>query len=485
MSLQATLKSLFWPFIEAVSGVLAGAMAVLVIARIIGAEAFGLGSIALGIVLIAQVGVNSLVHDALIRSERPSSKDMDVAFTASLVGALAIGLLMVLAAPLVSRLSKHDNLTSVIWAFVPMLVLSVLSITMIAERRRALDFNTVAIHQIAGRVLGTIFGIAAALSGLGVWSLVIQYTCASAYTSAAMYILAYRWPRLSFSWTRLAPMLRFCAPIIASQFMIFATSWLFLFTMGRWHGLVAAGHWSVATRIAESLFGSIMQAVYNVALARLSLQQAAPEKIRHSLLKGEALSRIAAIPLLVTLAVTAKPLMELLLGPSWAPAGEMALGPLFGSFLLIRQILPSTALRVVGISRFAFIATSANAAFAIGGVLLFARYSPLAISGIYALSMLPGYLVISFAATRKFDLSLERRLLTLGLDLAIAIAAFGLGRSMAGQLQDPSLLLYMVVAGGTAFVVSGFLTAMTRRDMFRAIFKLEINKARSPIKGAS
>jgi len=485
MSLRATLKSLFWPLVEAGSGVLAGAVAVLVIARIIGAEAFGLGSIALGIVLIAQVGVNSLVHDALVRSERLSSKDIDVAFTASLCGALAVGLLMILAAPTVARLSKHDDLTNVIWAFVPMLVLSVLSITMIAERRRALDFNTVAIHQIVGRILGTIAGITAALVGFGVWSLVIQYTCASAYTSAAMYVLASRWPRLRMSWTRLAPMLGFCSPIIASQFMIYATNWVFLFTMGRWHGLVAAGHWSVATRIAESLFGSVMQAVYNVALARLALQQGAPERIRYSLLRGEAISSVAAIPLLVTLAVTAKPLMELLLGSSWAQAGELALGPLVGSFLLIRQILPSTALRVVGISRFAFIATSANAAVAIIGVLLWAGHSPFAISGIYAFSMLPGYLVISVAAARKFDLSLERRLLTLGLDLTIAVAAFALARSVAGQLEDSSLLLRIVVAGSTAFIVSGLLTAIARRDLFRAIVKLEPGTARSPVKGAS
>src|SRR5579871_1633317 len=104
MSLRATLKSLFWPLVEAGSGVLAGAVAVLIIARIIGAEAFGLGSIALGIVLIAQVGVNSLVHDALVRGERLTSKDFDVAFTASLAGALAIGLLMVITAPLIAGL---------------------------------------------------------------------------------------------------------------------------------------------------------------------------------------------------------------------------------------------------------------------------------------------------------------------------------------------------------------------------------------------
>jgi O-antigen/teichoic acid export membrane protein len=354
---------------------------------------------------------------------------------------------------------------------------------MIAERRRALDFNTVAIHQIGGRILGTGLGILAALRGFGVWSLVIQYTSASVYTSAAMYVLADRWPCLSFSWARLAPMLRFCSPIIASQLMIYATNWFFLFTMGRWHGLIAAGHWSVATRIAESLFGSIMQAVYHVALARLALQKTVIERLKSSLLKGEAFSSLVAIPLLVALAVTAEPLLELLLGPTWAPAGQLALGPLVGSFLLIRQILPNTALRVIGISGPSFTATLANAAFAIAGVLLFAHYSPFAVSAVYALSALPGYLVISFVAAREFRFPLDRGLLTLCRDLAFAAAAFGVGRIIPDQLSNPSLLMRIAVAGGTAFLFAGFLMAITRREMFRAILKLEIGGIRSPMKG--
>jgi O-antigen/teichoic acid export membrane protein len=484
MALETTLKSLFWPFVEAISAVLTGAVGVLVIARIIGAEAFGLGSIALGIVLIAQVGVNSLVHDALVRSERVSSEDIDVAFTASVAGALVVGSLAIVAAPLIALLSKQKDLTGVIWAFVPMLVLSALSITMIAERRRALDFNTVAFHQIGGRVLGTILGITAAMSGFGVWSLVIQYTCASAYTSTAMFVLASRWPRVRFSWLRLAPMLHFCSPIIASQLIIYATNWFFLFTMGRWYGLGAAGHWSVATRIAESLFGSVLQAVYHVALARLALHQSVLGRLRESLLKGDALSGLATIPLLVAVAATAEPLLGLSLGPSWVPAGQLALGPLVGSFLLVRQILPSTALRVIGISAYGLMATLANTLVAVGGVLLFGRHSPLAVSAIYALSMLPGYLLIQFVAARKFHLSLERDLYALCRDLALAAVAFGLGQGVSGQLQDQALLVKVAAAGSTAFLVAAFLMAITRLKTFRTILKFEVSGLRSPIKGA-
>ncbi|HET7848462.1 MAG TPA: oligosaccharide flippase family protein [Pseudolabrys sp.] len=477
MSLQSTLKSLIWPFIEAISGILSGAVAVLVIARIIGAEAFGLGSIALGVVLIAQVGVNSLVHDALVRSEHLVRDDVDVGFTASVVAAIAIGLIVASAAPVVAYFVKHDAITILVWAFTPILVFSALPMTMIAERRRALDFNTVAIHQIIGRSVGVVLGVGAALEGAGVWSLVIQYTCASMYMAIAMYALAPRWPRLRFSWERLAPMLSFCSPIIASQLMIYATNWFFLFTMGRWHGLGAAGHWSVAMRLADGLFGGIMQAAYQVALASLALHQAARERLRDALVKGQALSGLVAIPLLVALAAAAEPLLQLLLGPGWGPAGQLALGPLVGSFLFLRQILPSTALRVIGISAVSLAATLANAATACAGLVLFGHYSPLAISAVYALSILPGYSLIYFVAARKFSLPVERGLAALGRDLALAMMAFALARSITGQLHSPSLLLKVAVAGSTAFLVAAVLLALSQRKFFQAVLVAELKGA--------
>lgn len=477
MSLQTTLKSLVWPFIEAVSAVISGAAAVLVIARIIGPEAFGLGSIATGIVVITQVGVNSLVHDALVRSERLSSEDIDVGFTASLSAALGIGVVVVLVAPVIAYFVKHDSVTLLIWALTPILIFSALPVTMIAERRRALDFNTVAIHQIAGRIAGMVLGVGAAVAGAGVWSLVIQYTSTSLYIAAAMYALAPRWPRLRFSWRRFAPMLSFCSPIIASQLLIYATNWFFLFTMGRWHGLQAAGHWSVAMRLADGLFGGIMQAAYQVALASLALHQTARDRLRDALEKGQALSGLAAIPLLVALAAVAEPLLQLLLGPSWASAGRLALGPLVGSFLFVRQILPSTALRVIGISSVSLAGTAANAAAALTGLLLFARYSPLDVSATYALSALPGYALIYVVAARKFSLPLERGIAALGRDLAVAVIAFALSQSAIVQLHSASLVLKIIVAGATAFLVAALLLTLSQRKYFQRIWAAEFKGA--------
>jgi O-antigen/teichoic acid export membrane protein len=214
-----------------------------------------------------------------------------------------------------------------------------------------------------------------------------------------------------------------------------------------------------------------MQAVYNVALVRLAMHQAALERVKDALLKGEALFGLATIPLLVALAAIAEPLLEFVLGASWESTGQLVLGPLVGSFLLVRQILPTTALRAIGISGVSLTATVISAVTAGVGLILFGHISPLAISAVYALSILPGYAVIHLVASRKLSIPMERGVLDLCRDLTLAIAAFALAHAITAELRDPSLLVQIVVAGCSAFLLAGTALTIVQRNFFRSLFK--------------
>ena len=217
--LSGVLRSLPWPAVELISAMISGAITVFFIARMIGAEAFGRGSIAFGVVLVMLVGVNSLVHDALVRLPDLQWEDVDLGFSASLALALIFSLAGALVAPWLGYLFDDQRISHLTWAFLPLLPLAALSEPLIAVHRRALDFRTVARHQIGGRTLGAVLGLIAAWYGAGAWSLVLQYVGSACYLTVAMIASAGRLPRLRFSWRRAAPLLAFCSPIIASQLL--------------------------------------------------------------------------------------------------------------------------------------------------------------------------------------------------------------------------------------------------------------------------
>ena len=374
------LRSLPWPLAEALGALLSGAISVFVIARLIGVEAFGAGSVALVIVVLLQIGVNSLVHDALVRTPDLEQADFDVGFTASLILALIFVVLAAAAAPLIADALNTPRIATLILLFLPLLPMAALSETLKAVRRRALDFRTVAHVQIAGSVVGGLLGVLSAFLGAGVWSLVIQYLVSSATIASALLMLAQRVPRFRIAMARLAPMLRFCGPIIASQLLSHATTRMVLIGVANWHGILAAGQWSMTIRITESLFGGVLQAAYNVGLSHFSLHQTSRSDLAVLVLRTQGLAMIVALPVLAGFAAASEPLIVLLLGPAWSPVAWLLLGPLAASLILIRRMPPAIALRAIGNSTASFSAASLETAIILIGMLAFGQHSMLGVT---------------------------------------------------------------------------------------------------------
>lgn len=463
------LRSMPWPAAEAATALLTGAISMFVIARLIGADEFGRGAIALGIILIMLVGVNSLVHDALVRMPDLRQADVDTGFTASFGLAVLFMVLTAFAAPHIGRFYSDSRLTLLILGFVPLLPMAALSETLIATCRRGLDFRTVAMNQIGGRIAGSVLGIMAALFHAGAWALVVQSLAMAAYITGAMLFQVKLRPNFRFSWQRLSPMLGFCAPIITSQVMIQGTSRLLLLAVGHWHGIAVAGYWSAATRIAENLFGGLMQAAYNVGLAHFSIRQNAREALLVNLRVVQSVTAILAVPVLAGLAVAAHPLILLLLGPSWEPVSTLMLGPLLVCFLQIRRMFPTTALRAVGRSGVSLISSSAEFAVMAAAFFALGRQSMTALNIIYPLGILAGSIPIFVLLIRELRASALVQLLVFFRELSIGILGFVIGKAALTAVEGHALVTQLLVGGGAAFVAAALLLAVADARELRRI----------------
>lgn len=466
-SLGSVLTSLPWPAAESICAMVSGAVTIFLIARMIGAEAFGQASIALGIVLVMLVGVNSLVHDAIVRLPNLEPEVIDIGFTASLSLAALLMVVGVLAAPWIGMLFEDRRISDLTRALLVLLPLAALSEPLIAVRRRMLDFRTVAKHQIAARMLGAILGLIAAWWQAGAWSLVVQYLSSAVYLAATMVLSTGRFPRLRFSWRRAVPLLTFCSPIIASQLLTQGTTRLILMGVGHWHGIVAAGHWSVATRMAETIFGGLNQAAYNVSFAHFSLQRNDRQKLSAIMSETQAFSMILAVPVLCSLAAVSGPLITLLLGPSWSIVAELMLGPLAASFLLIRRMPPTTALRVVGMPRASLDASIVEAVAVIIGLLLVGQLSLVAVSVIYPLAVLAGYVFISILVARVFKGSVYTQLLSLLRDASIGLGAFLVAKLAVSLALVSSPIPVILITGGVAFFTAATLLLWAESSLVR------------------
>lgn len=455
------LRSMPWPAAEAMTALMTGAVSMFIIARLIGADEFGRGAIALGIILIMLVGVNSLVHDALVRMPDLEQQDIDTGFTASLALAMFFVVLTAIAAPYIGRFYADSRLTLLILGFIPLLPLAALSETLIATCRRSLDFRTVAMSQIGGRIAGSMLGIAAALLDAGAWALVIQSVVMAAYITAAMLIRVKLRPGLRVSWQRLSPMLGFCAPIITSQVMMQGTSRVLLLAVGHWHGLAVAGYWSAATRIAENLFGGLMQAAYNVGLAHFSVTQSARDALLANLRDVQSVTALLAVPVLAGLAVAAHPLIQLLLGPSWDAVATLMIGPLIVCFLQIRRMFPTTALRAVGRSGVSLVSSSVECAVLAVAFFALGHQSTTALNVIYPLGILAGSIPIFLVLIRELGASPVQQALVFIREALAGVLGFATGTAALAAVAGHSLITQLLTGGSVAFAAAIMFVILT------------------------
>jgi len=465
-SVNGILRSMPWPTAEAVTGLLTGAISLFVIARLIGADEYGRSAIALGIILIMAVGVNSLVHDALVRLPEMQPEDLETGFTATLGVAFIFLGIAVAASYWIGRLYSDQRLALLVLGFAPLLPLGAVSETLIARYRRGLEFQVVAKSQIIGRFLGGVLGITAAFMHAGAWSLVVQNISIAAFVAASMWRHAGSLPRLRISWLRLRPMLGFCAPIIASQVMTQGINRLLLLGIGRWHGLSVAGYWSAATRIPENLFGNLMLAAYNVGLAHFSLKQSSRDTLLANLHDIQSITAILSIPVLTALAVGSGPLTLLLLGPSWAPVATLMLGPLMVAFLQIRRMFPTTALRALGRSGISLTASFAEAVTLAIAFFVIGRFSATTFTFVYPLGNLAGSILIFALLIRELDASIWGQLFQFLREIAIGLIAFAAGSAVVMTLQDAIPLVQLLAGGSVAFVTAATLLILTDVKMF-------------------
>lgn len=459
--ISGILRSMPWPLAEAMAALFTGAASVFIIARLIGADEFGRGSISFGIILVMVVGVNSLVHDALVRLPNLEPEDIDVGFTASMGAAVLFTAIAALAAHYIGDLYRDQRMALLVWGFIPLLPLAALSETLIAERRRALDFRLVAKTQISGRIIGGLLGIAAAAYHMGAWSLVVQYVTSAAFIAAVMVRRTKHRPRFRLSWRRLVPMLSFCGPIIGSQLMAQGTSRLILLAIGHWHGLAVAGYWSAATRISENLFGGLLQAAYNVGLAHFSLKQNSREALLSGLRDAQAITALLSIPLLVGLAAAAQPLTLLLLGQAWAPVASLMYGPLIVAFLQIRRMFPTTTLRALGRSGVSLVSSVLEAVTLLAAFFVWGRASAISMNYIYPLGVLVGSLPIFALLVQEVGTTALQQSAVFLKEIAIGAIAVYIGFELGAAMEQSSTIITLFAVGGASAIAATVLLLLS------------------------
>lgn len=324
MSLQAqAARGLKWQAIEVGGRQVLSLVVFTTLARLLDPSAFGL--VGLVGVYLAFVGmfVEQGIGTALIQRETLEPAHLDAAFWFNvLCAALLCGTTILVAAP-ISRFFEEPTLEPLLqWASLA-LVINATGAVHHTLFYRAMNFRYPAVRTLFGNFLGGVVGVAMALSGWDVWSLIGQQLAAALAGAAFLWTSSSWRPRFSFSLPRLRELLAVSTSVFSVGLLWFFSSRLDQIVIGRFLGAGILGQYVVGGKFTDLAKMAIHQPVGAISLATLSRLQTDLARMREAIYKGMEINALVSFAVFGGLAVVAEDLIPFAFGGKWQLAGGM------------------------------------------------------------------------------------------------------------------------------------------------------------------
>ncbi len=318
-SLKAqAVRGVFWGFLDRIGQQGISFVIMVILARLLAPAQFGLVGMLTIFMEVARAFVDSGFSAALIQKKEVTDVDICSAFYVNVVIGLAAMGLFCVGAPWVAAFYHQPILIPLMRVLSLNLVVGSLACVHVALLCRRIDFKTQLKVGMAATALSGGIGIVMAVQGFGVWSLVAQYLASTFFRSAFLWIAITWRPRLVFSLASVREMFGFGSRLLASGLLNTFFEDLYLVVIGRLFSATHLGLYNSARRIETLAATNTTTVVTHVAFPVFSQIQDDPVRLKRSLRKAMTMLALVHFPIMVGLALVAKPLVYVLLSPKWA-----------------------------------------------------------------------------------------------------------------------------------------------------------------------
>lgn len=316
---QKTISSFFFKLIESVGNQGIAFIVSLYLARLLDTSDYGVLSMLLVFIAVAQVFVQSGLNTALIQRKDIDETDLSSVFYVSFGVAAAFYTLLFVLSPWLASFFRMPALKDTLRVMALILLPGSLVSVQTAVVSRQMAFRKLMIASLCATVLSGTVGLVMAKGGAGYWALVAQQMTNQCALAVLLLILIKWRPRRVFSFARVKSHLRFGWKLLVSGLMDTGFTNLRSAVIGKQFSDAALGFYTRGKQFPELLMNAINGSIQSVMLPVLSEQQDAPERMKQLMRRSVTLSSFLVVPMMAGLAAVAEPLVRLLLTDKWLP----------------------------------------------------------------------------------------------------------------------------------------------------------------------
>lgn len=320
---ESAISGAIWKMIERVSKQAVQFCIGIVLARLLCPSDYGVIGMLSIFFALADTFQDSGFGTALVQKQSPSQADYSTVFYCNVITSVTIYLIFFCAAPYIADFYKTPILKDVTRVASLSFILSGLTGVIYTRMYISLRFKLLSIMSITGLIITGTSGIIMAYNGWGVWSLVFQGLISSAITGTAIWIISGWRPSLIFSKQSFKSLFNFGGKILASRTINTVYNNLYTLVIGRTFNPAMVGHFNRANTYAQLPTNTVLDMAIGVNFPILAKISDDNEKLLRAYSKLMRVPLYVLYPILIGIAVVAKPLIIVMIGEKWLPCVPM------------------------------------------------------------------------------------------------------------------------------------------------------------------
>ena len=314
-----TLSALFWSFFERIGQQGIQFIISIILARLLLPEEFGLIAMLWIFMAIAQSFVDSGFGAALIQKQDATHIDeCSIFYFNILVGFLAAGMLCI-SAPWIAGFYNQPLMVPLTCVLSLNMIINAFGLVQTTLLTKQIDFKTQLKVSVIAIVISGVIGITMAFNGFGVWSLVAHSLGNNLFRSILLWFFNTWRPSMVFSFNSLRGMFKFGSKLLCAGLIATIFDNIYVVVIGKIFSAADLGFYSRAKRLQELPVMNISTTVSRVTYPVFSSVQDDKARLKRGVRNSLTTLAILNFPMMIGLAVVARPLVLVLLTEKWLP----------------------------------------------------------------------------------------------------------------------------------------------------------------------
>ena len=291
----------------------------IIIARLLAPSDYGLISMMMVFIAIANVFVQNGFNMAVVQKKDADVTDYSTALIINVFIGVVLFLVICVFSPTIAAFYKQPYITKCMPVMALLLIFGAVNSIQIAIANRQMQFKSLFKCNVVASFSSGVFGISTAVCGLGVWALIIQQLSSSIILSIMLYLQQHWKPNWAFDQKKARVLFGYGWKLLAAGLLNQVYNELNSLVIGRRYSSSDLAFYTKGSQFPKYVTTGVDSSISSVMFSAFSKNQNNRDALHEQMRKSVIVNSYLIFPILTYLAVAASPIISLLLTEKWSP----------------------------------------------------------------------------------------------------------------------------------------------------------------------